>query len=77
MKHPIGGINYDPINKPQNSISQGAASFTFSPFRLRAPDLRAKGAGRKRLIENYGYFRLFRQKQRRAERPGDVLHRRI
>jgi DNA-directed RNA polymerase specialized sigma24 family protein len=29
MKHPIGGINYDPINKPQNSISQGAASFTF------------------------------------------------
>jgi predicted DNA-binding protein YlxM (UPF0122 family) len=29
MERPIGGINYDPINKPQNQIGAGAASFTF------------------------------------------------
>jgi len=29
MERPIGGINYEPINKPQNQISAGAASFTF------------------------------------------------
>ena len=28
MERPIGGINYEPINKPQNQISAGAASFT-------------------------------------------------
>ncbi len=29
MQTPIGGINYSPINRSQNSVGLGAASFTF------------------------------------------------
>lgn len=29
MNRPIGGVGYSPVNKPQNQISMGAASFTF------------------------------------------------